>query len=186
MTAASVSRSDPLATSQGGATAEKSHRRNRTRPCVAGGATHASAAHAAAAQGSNALSTDASSKARAAAVAAAKPGRGDAGLGDAGRGDAAGAVDTRDAFLERMIRANANNNPEIGLRVDDLPGGRAADPRSDALCAICLDELAGKVVYETACAHAFCKGCIQSWIAHAPGAPTCPTCKAHLNIPRGR
>ncbi|KAH8055061.1 hypothetical protein JL722_8485 [Aureococcus anophagefferens] len=96
------------------------------------------------------------------------------------------AVDTRDAFLERMIRANANNNPEIGLRVDDLPGGRAADPRSDALCAICLDELAGKVVYETACAHAFCKGCIQSWIAHAPGAPTCPTCKAHLNIPRGR
>ncbi|KAH8070048.1 hypothetical protein JL721_5269 [Aureococcus anophagefferens] len=60
------------------------------------------------------------------------------------------AVDTRDAFLERMIRANANNNPEIGLRVDDLPGGRAADPRSDALCAICLDELAGKVVYETA------------------------------------
>ena len=40
------------------------------------------------------------------------------------------AVDTRDAFLERMIRANANNNPEIGLRVDDLPGGRAADPRS--------------------------------------------------------
>ncbi|KAH8071817.1 hypothetical protein JL720_11318 [Aureococcus anophagefferens] len=93
------------------------------------------------------------------------------------------AVDTRDAFLERMIRANANNNPEIGLRVDDLPGGRAADPRSDALCAICLDELAGKVVYETACAHAFCKGCIQSWIAHAPGAPTCPTCKAHLNIP---
>ncbi|KAH8062058.1 hypothetical protein JL721_8779 [Aureococcus anophagefferens] len=26
------------------------------------------------------------------------------------------AVDTRDAFLERMIRANANNNPEIGLR----------------------------------------------------------------------
>ena len=96
------------------------------------------------------------------------------------------AVDTRDAFLERMIRANANNNPEIGLRVDDLPGGRAAESSSDALCAICLDELAGKVVYETACAHAFCKGCIQSWIAHAPGAPTCPTCKAHLNIPRGR
>lgn len=97
VTAASVSRSEPLATSQGGATLEKSHRRNRTRPCVTGGATHASAAQAAAAQGSNALSTDASSKARAAAVAAAKPGRGDAGLGDAGRGDAGGAVDARDA-----------------------------------------------------------------------------------------
>ena len=97
VTAASVSRSEPLATSQGGATLEKSHRRNRTRPCVTGGATHASAAQAAAAQGSKALSTDASSKARAAAVAAAKPGRGDAGLGDAGRGDAGGAVDARDA-----------------------------------------------------------------------------------------
>ena len=39
VTAASVSRSEPLATSQGGATLEKSHRRNRTRPCVTGGAT---------------------------------------------------------------------------------------------------------------------------------------------------
>ena len=106
MTAASVSRSEPLATSQGGATLEKSHRRNRTRPCVTGGATHASAAQAAAAQGSNALSTDASSKARAAAVAAAKPGRGDAGLGDAGRGDAGAAVDARDATEARGLQAS--------------------------------------------------------------------------------
>ena len=100
VTAASVSRSEPLATSQGGATLEKSHRRNRTRPCVTGGATHASAAQAAAAQGSKALSTDASPKARAAAVAAAKPGRvidGGAGRGDAREGDAGGAVDARDA-----------------------------------------------------------------------------------------
>ena len=118
VTAASVSRSEPLATSQGGATLEKSHRRNRTRPCVTGGATHASAAQAAAAQGSKALSTDASSKARAAAVAAAKPGLGDAGRGDAGRGDAGGAVDARDATDAR------------GRDASDARGLQASTPAS--------------------------------------------------------
>ena len=69
-----------------------------------------------------------------------------------------------------------NNN----VMLDQLPCRRASksDAKSDATCAICLDNLrANQNVITLPCKHEYHKLCILKWLKSCD-APSCPTCKA--------
>lgn len=73
-------------------------------------------------------------------------------------------------------RRRAGNNSML----DQLPCRRASksDAKSDATCAICLEDFrANQSVTTLPCKHEYHKSCILKWLKSCD-APTCPTCKA--------
>lgn len=81
----------------------------------------------------------------------------------------------REEGREKKKRRAGNNT-----MLDQLPCRRASksDAKSDATCAICLEDFrANQSVTTLPCKHEYHKSCILKWLKSCD-APSCPTCKA--------
>mmetsp|Transcript_12990 Transcript_12990/g.39320 ORF Transcript_12990/g.39320 Transcript_12990/m.39320 type:complete len:1245 (-) Transcript_12990:283-4017(-) len=72
--------------------------------------------------------------------------------------------------------AKGNAQAEAGAAVLQE---QALDP-SSAVCALCHDPWEDPV--QAACGHAFCKSCVEDFLAAADGAPACPSCDRPLTV----
>jgi hypothetical protein len=84
---------------------------------------------------------------------------------------------------EGNLELQASLGGAVVVRAADVdraaPLGAAPEPAGDDACPICLEPMAraGAVRRGAGCGHAFCAGCLETWLS---ASVACPVCKRDL------
>nr|XP_020147175.1 putative RING-H2 finger protein ATL69 [Aegilops tauschii subsp. strangulata] len=82
-------------------------------------------------------------------------------------------------------RASASGAAPLPLpRSGPAPAHRAPALLAAADCIVCLCAIVPRAEAQLACRHRFHATCIDEWVRSSPASPTCPLCRAAVQLPR--